>query len=137
MASHAFRGKTNRTQVMFKNGGIAYVYDPRDEFLPMCNLGMVELEELADVKEINDLRDMIDTHQRLTGSTVAEAILTDWDRCVSRFHRVIPSDYKRALAEIEEEKHMASASTDGETVDLPGGVVVPTEPAAKQEQTSS
>ena len=26
MASHAFRGKTNRTQVMFKNGGIAYVY---------------------------------------------------------------------------------------------------------------
>jgi len=130
-------GPTGRNFAAGMSGGIAYVYDPRDEFLPMCNLGMVELEELTDAKEINDLRNMIDTHHRLTGSTVAEAILADWDRCVSRFHRVIPSDYKRALAEIEEEKHMASASTDGETVDLPGGVVVPTEPAAKQEQASS
>ena len=63
---------------------------------------------------------MIHQHQQLTGSTVAAGILSDWQANVEQFQRVIPSDYKRVLAEMEEEKHMASASTDGDVVDLAG-----------------
>ena len=111
------------------SGGIAYVYDPNDVFLSMCNLGMVELERLEKPEEIEELRQIILQHQQLTGSTVAATILADWQVNVGQFQRVIPSDYKRVLAEMEEEKHMASASTDGDVVDLPGGVVVPEESA--------
>ncbi len=122
-------GATGRNFAAGMSGGIAYVHDPDDVFLPMCNLGMVELERLNDPKEIDWLRGVIQQHQQYTGSTVAAARLADWDQAVTEFHKVIPSEYKRVLAEIEEEKHMASASTDGDVVDLPGGVVVPEESA--------
>ena len=122
-------GPTGRNFAAGMSGGIAYVYDPDDLFLPMCNLGMVELERLENSEEIEALRQIIQQHQQLTGSTVAAGILADWQAQVPRFQRVIPSDYKRVLAEMEEERHMASASTDGDVVDLPGGVVVPEESA--------
>ncbi len=122
-------GPTGRNFAAGMSGGIAYVYDPKDQFLPMCNLGMVELERLTVDEEIAWLRQTVENHHRYTGSTVAQALLAKWERNVSLFHKIMPSDYKRALAELEEERHMASASTDGDTVDLPGGVVVPEESA--------
>ena len=123
-------GPTGRNFAAGMSGGIAYVYDPDDAFLPMCNLGMVELEKLTDAKEIDQLHQIIELHKQHTDSAVADRLLGDWDQAVSKFQKVIPSDYKRVLAELEEEKHMASASTDGDVVDLPGGVVVPEESAA-------
>ncbi len=124
-------GPTGRNFAAGMSGGIAYVYDPRDEFLPKCNLGMVELERVEQPEDTAELRDIIEQHHRLTGSTVAKSIVDHWATTITKFHKIMPSDYKRALAEIEEEKHMASASTDGDVVDLPGGVVVPEETASK------
>jgi len=123
-------GPTGRNFAAGMSGGIAYVYDPCNEFPPKCNLGMVELEELQDAMDIAELRQIIELHQKFTGSTVAQMILSDWDDHVTQFRKVMPSDYKRALAELEEEKHMASASSEGDAVDLPGGVVVPEESTA-------
>jgi glutamate synthase (NADPH/NADH) large chain len=120
-------GPTGRNFAAGMSGGLAYVYDPNDEFLTRCNLGMVELEKVETEADATELRRIIELHQELTGSTVARTILEDWTRAAAKFHKVIPSEYKRALAEIEEEKHMASASTDGEAIDLPGGVVIPRE----------
>ena len=122
-------GPTGRNFAAGMSGGVAYVYDPQDQFLPKCNLGMVELERVTDPKDVAELRELIEQHQHSTGSTVAAKLLDDWDAALPAFHKVMPSDYKRALAEIEEEKHMASASTDGDTVDLPGGIKVPEESA--------
>ncbi len=123
-------GPTGRNFAAGMSGGIAYVYDPHDEFLPKCNLGMVELERVEDPIDMAELRNFIEQHQLATGSTVAKGILDTWSESVDKFHKIMPSDYKRALAELEEEKHMASASTDGDVVDLPGGVKVPEESAA-------
>ena len=123
-------GPVGRNFAAGMSGGIAYVYDPNDEFLTMCNLGMVELERLSESTEIDQLCQIIESHQRYTGSTVAQQMLDNWEQSLPKFQKVIPSDYKRVLAELEEEKHMASASTDGDVVDLPGGVVVPEESAA-------
>ena len=39
-------GSTGRNFAAGMSGGIAYVYDPNDMFLPNCNLEMVELEEV-------------------------------------------------------------------------------------------
>ena len=45
-------GPTGRNFAAGMSGGIAYVFDPNDQFLSLCNLGMVELERLQDPDEI-------------------------------------------------------------------------------------
>ncbi|MFP6702334.1 MAG: glutamate synthase-related protein, partial [Planctomycetaceae bacterium] len=41
-------GPTGRNFAAGMSGGVAYVYDPQDEFLPRCNLEMVALERVED-----------------------------------------------------------------------------------------
>ena len=43
------------------------------------------------------LRTTIEQHRDLTGSAVAAGILASWELEVSRFRKVMPSDYKRVL----------------------------------------
>jgi glutamate synthase (NADPH/NADH) large chain len=42
---------------------------------------------------------MISNHYDFTGSTVARAILDDWQTAQKRFVKVMPRDYKRVLEE--------------------------------------
>jgi glutamate synthase (NADPH) large chain len=93
-------GPTGRNFAAGMSGGVAYVYDPQDEFLPNCNLEMVDLERLEDPVDIAELKDLIEQHRHYTGSEVADRILDDWDTAVGHFHKVIPIDYKRALQEL-------------------------------------
>ncbi len=64
-----------------------------------CNLGMVELERVESDENISELFELIEMHHRLTGSTVAESLLTDWPAALDRFVKVMPTDYKRVLEE--------------------------------------
>ena len=96
-------GTTGRNFAAGMSGGVAYVYDPRGEFLPRCNLEMVALEKVVDEADEMELRELIEKHQRYTGSSVAETILSDWASEVGHFHKVMPVDYKRALAEMARE----------------------------------
>src|SRR6185312_14048198 len=47
---------------------------------------------------------LLEEHLKLTGSTVAAAILEDAERIAVRFVKVMPHDYKRALADLEIER---------------------------------
>jgi glutamate synthase (NADPH/NADH) large chain len=93
-------GSTGRNFAAGMSGGIAYVYDPNEEFLVRCNLAMVELEKLAEKPDLDLVRELIEQHQKYTGSTVAEAILKDWNNSVKKFHKVMPIEYKKALAQM-------------------------------------
>ena len=73
------------------------MYDPEDMFLARCNLAMVELEKVVDPGDVAELKDMIEEHDKLTGSTVAKAILSDWKTSLGRFHKVMPIEYRKAL----------------------------------------
>ncbi len=90
-------GPTGRNFAAGMSGGIAFVYDSEDMFLARCNLAMVELGKVEDPKDIAELKDMIEEHQKLTGSTVAAAILADWRTSLGRFHKVMPTEYRKAL----------------------------------------
>jgi glutamate synthase (NADPH) large chain len=92
-------GPTGRNFAAGMSGGIAYVYDPEDQFLPNCNLGTVELEKMTQDGDIAELRQLIEQHRQYTGSTVAAKILEDWERSLCRFVKVMPTDYKRVLTE--------------------------------------
>jgi hypothetical protein len=48
------------------------------------------------------LKALIERHFRHTGSERAKALLADWEQARTRFIKVLPTDYKRALGELWE-----------------------------------
>jgi glutamate synthase domain-containing protein 3 len=95
-------GPTGRNFAAGMSGGIAYVYDPAEEFLVRCNLAMVELEKLADKADLDLVRELLEQHRQHTGSTVADAVLKNWNESVRKFHKVMTIEYKKALAQMQQ-----------------------------------
>jgi len=119
-------GRTGRNFAAGMSGGVAFVYDPDDAFRNRCNMTMVGLERVAnemDQAKMEQeleiagkgrlrhagrtdealLRELIERHLRFTGSTLAIAILDDWEASLPRFVKVLPHEYTRALTEMYEE----------------------------------
>jgi glutamate synthase (NADPH/NADH) large chain len=131
-------GRTGRNFAAGMSGGIAYVLDEDGTFESRCNLAMVDLEPLPDEEEVSEsifhhthdleshgrvevlsdmgrydkerLRLLISRHARLTGSQRAAEILADWDRYCPLFRKVMPLEYRRALAELEKEARTMQAA---------------------------
>ncbi len=106
-------GSTGRNFAAGMSGGIAYVLDEDGTFEKRCNLTMVTLEKvLPAAEQANDgtrhrdmadeilLKDLIARHQTETGSGVSASILADWPKYRSRFVKVFPNEYRRALKEL-------------------------------------
>jgi glutamate synthase (NADPH/NADH) large chain len=55
------------------------------------------------------LRILVERHQLHTGSTLAGALLADWDAALARFVKVMPRDYAAALARLEAERNEAAS----------------------------
>ena len=123
----AVLGKTGRNFAAGMSGGIAYVYDEDGEFTSRCNLSMVALETVKSSKEqtagVNRnvwhrdqtdeaiLRKLLEDHNRWTGSKRARELLDSWATSRGKFVKVFPTEYKRALAEINDRKALEAAAT--------------------------
>ncbi|MDR1826946.1 MAG: glutamate synthase large subunit [Methylobacteriaceae bacterium] len=122
-------GETGRNFAAGMSGGIAYVLDEDGTFKKRCNLSMVELDPVEEeedlmneflhsggdleTKGLADVMDDLSAHdeQRLlrlisnhiayTGSARAREILENWTTLRSRFVKVMPVEYRRALRELE------------------------------------
>ena len=90
-------GKTGRNFAAGMSGGLAYVLDEDGSFKSRCNMGMVELHDLGDAAEASHIHALLVRHQQYTGSTVARRILDDWNAYVSKFVKVMPTEYRRVL----------------------------------------
>ncbi len=125
-------GGTGRNFAAGMSGGIAYVLDETDDFERRCNMAQVELEPVASEAEAleeldhqgpdlethgrvdirhslsqNDehiLRTLIERHQHYTNSARARLVLDHWGDYTSRFVKIMPVDYRRALLEQEAEQ---------------------------------
>lgn len=87
-------GSTGRNFAAGMSGGVAYLLDlDRDN----VNTELAEIEELTGT-DITELHDVVRRHFEETGSTVAEALLADWDTASRRFGKIMPRDYKAVLA---------------------------------------
>ncbi|MGB7157754.1 MAG: glutamate synthase large subunit [Tepidisphaeraceae bacterium] len=105
-------GKTGRNFAAGMSGGIAYVYDDDGQFKDKCNLEMVELEKADSPDDIATIQRLLENHVKFTGSTVAKAVLDDFEKELRWFVKVMPTDYRRVLehqAEIEERARQLSA----------------------------
>ena len=110
-------GETGRNFAAGMSGGVAYVYDPHETLLAKTNLATVEFEPVEGDDE-TELRSLVERHRDLTGSDLAARLLTHWDRERPNFRKVMPVDYRRALAELagESPKTGFAAAGAGETV---------------------
>ena len=123
-------GKTGRNFAAGMSGGIAYVYDEDGQFASRCNTAMVSLDpvvtaaqqqEVAKARLHKDqadetlLRKLLQDHNRWTGSRRARELLDDWAVARTKFVKVFPNEYKRALAEMyEREVEAASAGSNAQ-----------------------
>jgi glutamate synthase (ferredoxin) len=92
-------GRTGRNFAAGMSGGIAYVLDVHGTFQRRCNREMVDLEPVTDAEDLDFLRVAIMKHLTYTGSMHAERLLSDFDIVRRHMVKVMPREYKRALAE--------------------------------------
>ncbi|UOQ47704.1 glutamate synthase large subunit [Gracilibacillus caseinilyticus] len=84
------------------SGGVAYVKpDNMDQFKHLCNDELVQFEEVSDELEIAELKEMITNHYEYTNSDKAAVTLQNWDAELSKIVKVIPTDYKLMLRQID------------------------------------
>ncbi|RYF00447.1 MAG: hypothetical protein EOO32_06975, partial [Comamonadaceae bacterium] len=109
------------------SGGVAYVYDEDGQFDTRCNLSMVTLERIQPADEQAatmasgiwhrgqtdeaQLKKMLEDHNRWTGSKRARELLDNWAASRSKFVKVFPTEYKRALSEMHERKVLEEPAT--------------------------
>ncbi|MFZ9640227.1 MAG: glutamate synthase-related protein, partial [Hylemonella sp.] len=120
----AVLGKTGRNFAAGMSGGVAYVYDEDGRFAERCNTSMVSLEKVLSVAEQEasldrgiwhrgqadevQLKKLLEDHNRWTGSKRARDLLDNWVEARSKFVKVFPNEYKRALGEISAKKAKAA-----------------------------
>jgi glutamate synthase (NADPH/NADH) large chain len=128
-------GRTGRNFAAGMSGGIAYVLDEDDSFESRCNMSMVELEPVVEeetlhgrefghhgdletmgvVEILHDLQrrdaerlyQLILRHRGFTGSSRANHILSNWDEYLPKFRKVMPTEYRKALAKMEQAREAA------------------------------
>ncbi|OEY73561.1 glutamate synthase large subunit [Salegentibacter salarius] len=97
-------GTIGRNFAAGMSGGIAYIYNP-DNSLDNNNFNM-EMIGLEDPSEENkeELKELIANHYQYTESDVASEILENWKESSGKFIKVMPTEFKKALQKMEEEK---------------------------------
>ncbi|MDW3213824.1 MAG: glutamate synthase large subunit [Ilumatobacteraceae bacterium] len=105
-------GPTGRNFGAGMSGGIAYVYDRNNDFDRKVNYEMVEIEQL-DESDRDFLHQTLGRHLEYTGSAVARRMLKAFNVEVSKFRKVMPTDYKRVLAVMADAE--AAGLSDDET----------------------
>ena len=112
----AVLGKTGRNFAAGMSGGVAYVFDEDGQFAQRCNTAMVSLEKVLtsaeqeaqierkfwhnDQSDEAQLKKLLEDHFKWTGSRRARELLDDWNHTRTQFVKVFPTEYKRALGEI-------------------------------------
>ena len=122
-------GDTGNNFAAGMSGGVAYVLDERGDFDKHCNQAMVELEPIADEDaamvtmenrggdleahghvdimhsmtqgDSRYLRQLIERHVQFTGSPRGKKILGNWDVYRSKFVKVMPTEYRKALQQAQ------------------------------------
>ncbi|MCJ1302230.1 glutamate synthase [NADH] [Hypocenomyce scalaris] len=115
-------GGTGRNFAAGMSGGIAYVLDMNRDFATKVNTEMVEISGLDDPTEVAFVRGLIEDHHHYTGSELAARVLLDFTRALPRFVKVLPTDYKRVMAE-EAAKAEAAKKAEYPLPILPGNPV--------------
>jgi glutamate synthase (ferredoxin) len=104
-------GETGRNFAAGMSGGIAYVLDEKDSFSRLVNMEMVEIDPLTD-EDLEYIQMMVAKHVHFTASAVGQRILDQWEELRHKFVKIMPADYKRALAELRRQAEEKQSRAD-------------------------
>jgi glutamate synthase (NADPH/NADH) large chain len=111
-------GTVGRNFAAGMSGGVAYLYDPKNEINNYLNSEMVKVENLHirdkntkksdsesffsvsdDILVDDDLRIkyLLDKHIEYTNSNLAKKIVENWSKTLKSFKKIMPVDYKKVL----------------------------------------
>jgi glutamate synthase (NADPH) large chain len=90
-------GEVGRNFAAGMSGGVAYVWDKNGGFSPKVNREMVSLDSLNE-EDYSIVKGLIEKHFQYTTSNVAFMMMQDWETYLSQFVKVMPNDFKKALA---------------------------------------
>jgi glutamate synthase (NADPH/NADH) len=97
-------GKIGSNFAAGMSGGVAWIWDPQGTCHSQINPELVEIERLtitgkhpANPHGTEDLKELLESHVKFTGSSVAKDILSRWPNALNEFVRVFPADYKAAI----------------------------------------
>ena len=93
-------GGTGRNFAAGMSGGIAWVYNPENNFSENCNMEMVDLDPLS-LKDEEQIKTLLYKHVNLTGSKVAQQLLANWNEASGKFVKVYPKEYKKVIEKLE------------------------------------
>jgi len=128
-------GQTGRNFAAGMSGGVAYVYDPEKGFANQCNPSMVALQAVKPAEGSADadaplqrspavdnngmgdmlrydaerLRILVERHLLHTGSERARELLNNWSEALTHFVKVMPTDYARALKDMQSTRTIVAA----------------------------
>ncbi len=128
-------GQTGRNFSAGMSGGVAYVYDPEKGFANQCNPSMVALQAVKPAEGSADadaplqrspavdnngmgdmlrydaerLRILVERHLLHTGSERARELLNNWSEALTHFVKVMPTDYARALKDMQSTRTIVAA----------------------------
>lgn len=88
-------GPTGRNFAAGMSGGIAYVIDLDPDNVNVDLRGALGALDDTDKQWLHDA---VRRHHEETGSTVASALLDDWETALARFSKIIPATYQAVLA---------------------------------------
>ena len=90
-------GSTGRNFAAGMSGGVAYIWDQDEKFAANCNMELVDLDPLDQAdKELIIAK--VTKHLELTESNLAAEFLADVGASLAKVVKVMPRDYKAALA---------------------------------------
>jgi glutamate synthase (NADPH/NADH) large chain len=133
----AILGAVGRNFAAGMSGGIAYVYDPEGQLPLQANFAGIELERVeaassldagqprAQAPGVHDngmghplrydaerVRILLERHHRATGSVRASELLADWPNALRSFVKVVPTEYRRALHELDREAEIVTVAAE-------------------------
>ncbi len=109
----AVLGKIGRNFAAGMSGGIAYIWDPDKVAEKYINHAMVAVEYLIYEDDIAEIYTMVQKHHEYTESKRSEYILTNWSTEKDNFWKIVPEEYRKALARQEEERKIVTVVEHG------------------------
>ncbi|HAA19266.1 MAG TPA: glutamate synthase subunit alpha, partial [Cytophagales bacterium] len=93
-------GPTGKNFGAGMSGGVAYVYDPQDRLMVLCNPDVDNLVPL-EAEDASFLKETLEDFIQKTESHLAQRLLDKWEETQRNFVKYIPEAYARALENLK------------------------------------
>ena len=97
-------GQTGKNLAAGMSGGTAYIYDPNHDLYMRLNKQLVNTYEVTGKADKEVLEELLNKHYTYTDSDVAKKILSNLDKELSNFKKIVPKDYEKITTLIQELK---------------------------------